>query len=74
MFSGYTIFSLSVSPSVGFIWISNHGKDLSPGGRTRNEEAMDKIQRYLNKNKQDTCMNTYLHILKTDCCVWSCII
>lgn len=37
-------------------------KDLSPGGHTRNEKAMDKVQRH--KNKQDKCMNTHLHILK----------
>lgn len=39
-------------------------KDVCPGGHTRSEEAKKKVQGHLNKNKQDTCMNTYLHILK----------
>lgn len=64
MFSGYTIFSLSVSLLDLSGSETTEKKDLGPGGHTRNEEAMDKTQRYLNKNKQDTCMNTYLHILK----------
>lgn len=56
MFSGYTIFSLSFSLFLLDLSGSEimEKKDPGPGGHTRSGEAMDKVQRYLNKNKQDT--------------------
>lgn len=59
-------FSLSLSPFLSGLSgpETMEKKDVSQGGHTRNEESIDKVQRHLNKNKQDACMNTYLHILK----------
>jgi len=39
-------------------------KNVSPSVYASSKEAMKKLQGPLNKNKHDTCMNTYSHLLK----------
>lgn len=70
MFSGYTIFSLSLF----LLDLSGseimEKKDPSPGGHTRSGEAMDEVQRYLNKKKtghMNEHLYTYTEIF--DCCI-----